>query len=208
MFERFSAAAREVVTGAQQEARALGHERIGTEHLVLAALRHPRQPGTTTLRGLGVTTEACRTAVAAVVTGRDAALDAEDARALRSLGVDLEAVRGRAEEAFGPGALDSPQAPAPAPSTRRRTPFGRRRGRGSGPATLPRHLPFTAGAKKALELSLRECLARKDRRIGVEHLVLGLLRCADRTSLALFERLGVDPAATHARVLDELRHTA
>ena len=36
MFERFTQEAREVVVLAQEEARALGHNYIGTEHLLLA----------------------------------------------------------------------------------------------------------------------------------------------------------------------------
>jgi hypothetical protein len=38
MFERFTDAARDVVTRAQEEARRLGHDYIGTEHLLLALL--------------------------------------------------------------------------------------------------------------------------------------------------------------------------
>jgi hypothetical protein len=37
-------------------------------------------------------------------------------------------------------------------------------------------MPFTAAAKKALELSLREALAAGERHIGAEHVLLGLLR--------------------------------
>ena len=39
MFERFSERAREVVVLAQEEARGLGHNYIGTEHLLLGLLR-------------------------------------------------------------------------------------------------------------------------------------------------------------------------
>lgn len=38
MFERFTDSARDVVVGAQHEARRLGHDAIGTEHLLLALL--------------------------------------------------------------------------------------------------------------------------------------------------------------------------
>ena len=41
MFERFTTGAREVVVGAQTEARALGHGWIGTEHLLLAVAGRP-----------------------------------------------------------------------------------------------------------------------------------------------------------------------
>ena len=45
-----------------------------------------------------------------------------------------------------------------------------------GGAVSPPELPFTAQAKKALELSLREAIRLGDHCIGSEHLVLGLLR--------------------------------
>ena len=38
VFERFNSEARETVIRAQQEARDLGHNYIGTEHLLLALL--------------------------------------------------------------------------------------------------------------------------------------------------------------------------
>src|SRR3712207_7167997 len=48
----------------------------------------------------------------------------------------------------------------------------RRRRRRSSPA----HIPFTAGARKVLELSLREALAMRSRSITDGHIALGLLR--------------------------------
>jgi ATP-dependent Clp protease ATP-binding subunit ClpA len=41
MFERFTAHARRAVVTAQEEARELNHNYIGTEHILLALLRHP-----------------------------------------------------------------------------------------------------------------------------------------------------------------------
>jgi ATP-dependent Clp protease ATP-binding subunit ClpC len=41
------------------------------------------------------------------------------------------------------------------------------------------HIPFTAGAKKALEQSLREALQLDHDYIGPEHLILGTLRVGD-----------------------------
>lgn len=109
MFERFTRPAREVVVRAQEEARGLGHGWIGTEHLLLAALRAPDQPGAATLVRLGVSAESCRAAISGVVGGADGdALGPEDAEALRAFGIDLEEIRRRAESAFGDGALDAP----------------------------------------------------------------------------------------------------
>ncbi|WP_369204065.1 Clp protease N-terminal domain-containing protein [Streptomyces sp. PU-14G] len=202
MFERFSKEAREIVIRPQDEARALGHEWIGTEHLLLAVLRHPQQPGAATLTRLGVTPASCRAAVAGVVSGAGDDLGAQDAEALRAFGIDLEEVRRRAEESFGQGALDDP---ASTGDTGARGPAGRHR---EGARALSRHLPFAARAKKALKDALREALARKDRRIGVEHVVLGLSRSDDNISLGVFTRLGVDPESLRQRVLSDLREAA
>ena len=47
---------------------------------------------------------------------------------------------------------------------------------GTGDGSPPTHIPFTPGAKKALELSLREALQFGHDYIGTEHLLLGLIR--------------------------------
>lgn len=216
MFERFSRAARQVVVDAQEEARSLGHDWIGTEHLLLAALRRPAQPGTATLVRLGVSAESCRAAVAGVLGGTEGdALGPEDAEALKTLGIDLDEIRRRAEGAFGDGALDAPVSD-PEAGRRRRRPFvkrGRRENRGepglSGAAPGPSgHIRFTRRAKKALELSLREAIARKDRSIGTEHVVLALLRGDDRISQGMFQQLGVVPQEMRDLVLADLRSAA
>ena len=168
MFERFTPDAREVVVLAQEEARALRHDAIGSEHLLLSLLRLDT-PTTAVLRRHGLDHDAVAQAVAARAGGED--LDGE---ALRTLGIDLDVVRDVAEATFGPGALDAPR---------------RRRRRGS-----PAHIPFTAGAKKVLELSLREALAMRSRSISDGHIALGLLR-GGGTGLALLRERGVDPEA-------------
>ena len=171
MFERFTPEAREVVVLAQEEARTLRHDHIGTEHLLLALLRLDTAT-TAVLRRHGLDHDEVAEAVAAHLGGED--LDAE---ALRTLGIDLDTVRDVAEATFGPGALDA----------RRR---GKRRG-------VPGHIPFTAGAKKVLQLSLREALAMRSRSISDGHIALGLLR-GGGTALALLRECGVDPAALRA----------
>lgn len=206
MFERFTPQARSVVIDAQREARELRHGNIGTEHLLLAVLRHPEEPGAATLVRLGVTRETCRAAAAALVTGEADPLGPADAEALRALGIDLEEIRRRTEDTFGPGALDAPGRPPE--KQRGRFPLGRRRGGEDSPGPVKGHLPFASRAKKALELSLRESIAVKDRHIGVEHLVLGLLRSEDRTTRGLFERLGIEPSPVRDLVLADRREAA
>ena len=177
MFERFTPDAREVVVLAQEEARALRHDAIGSEHLLLSLLRL-HTPTTAVLRRHGLDHDAVAGAVAARAGGED--LDGE---ALRTLGIDLDAVRDVAEATFGPGALDAP----------------RRRRRRSSPA----HIPFTADAKKVLELSLREALAMRSRSITDGHIALGLLRGGGTAPEVLRER-GVDPGALRTELTRSL----
>jgi ATP-dependent Clp protease ATP-binding subunit ClpC len=66
VFERFTERARQVVVLAQDEARMLEHDYIGTEHLLLGLLREERGAAARALDALGITEEAARARVAAV----------------------------------------------------------------------------------------------------------------------------------------------
>lgn len=202
MFERFTHEARDVVIQAQREARGLHHDWIGTEHVLLSLLSSPDAPGVATLTRLGVTAQSGREAVVAVAGAGAGRLGDQDTEALKALGIDLDEVRRRAEEAFGEGALDKP---LPTGGRRKYGLFGRRK---PGTVPGPGHIPFAPRAKKALELSLREALALKDGYIGTQHIVLGLLRSDDQQTLALFERLGLDPGTARREVVADLRKAA
>ena len=67
MFERFSGQARYVVVGAQEEARALDHNYIGTEHLLLGLLATSDSLASASLTALGFTHDSVRDAVEASV---------------------------------------------------------------------------------------------------------------------------------------------
>jgi ATP-dependent Clp protease ATP-binding subunit ClpA len=186
MFERFTDRARHVVVVAETEARALGHNFIGTEHLLLGLLEG-QGVAAKVLRAEGVDAEAVRAAVEAIV-GRAPAARAssiEDAEALASIGIDLDEVRAAVEETFGAGALDR--------SVRRRA----RRIRGLG------GLPFVPRAKKVLELSLREALTLKHNYIGTEHLLLAILREGEGVAAKILAER-TDLAGLRAKVIDEL----
>jgi ATP-dependent Clp protease ATP-binding subunit ClpA len=168
MFERFTGEARQIVIGAQAEARQLGHPVIGTEHVLLSMLT---SEGTVAdlLRADGIDAAAVRTEITQRVDphpgGPTAAdRDAEDAAALRAIGIDLEAVRAAIEENFGAGSLHLPR-----PAPKKRGLLGRFYAAGG-------HTPFSARAKKVLELSLREAVRLKQKFIAPEHIMLGLLR--------------------------------
>ena len=150
MFERFTSDARDVVVLAQEEARALRHGHIGTEHLLLSILTTGEGTAHEVLTAAGIGESQVRQAIQ-----RPSRMDAE---ALESIGIDLDAVRAKVEATFGPGALDE------VPAAEKKGWFGKW------------HRPFTARARKVLELALREALALKHDHIGTEHLLLGLIR--------------------------------
>jgi ATP-dependent Clp protease ATP-binding subunit ClpC len=85
------------------------------------------------------------------------------AQALQSLGISLEAARGKVEETIGIA--------------------------GSAPSSSP---PFTPRAKKVLELSLREALQLNHSYIGTEHILLGLVREGEGVAATVLVSLGAD----------------
>ncbi|HEX6618098.1 MAG TPA: Clp protease N-terminal domain-containing protein, partial [Solirubrobacteraceae bacterium] len=176
MFERFTKDARQAVVLAQEEAVALHHGWIGTEHLLLGVLRAGGD-GAQLLAGFGVDAVGVRDDVVRIV-GRGE--DDIDRDALATLGIDLDEVRERVERAFGPGAL-----------------MRRRACRRGGTGHM---VPFTARAKKALELALREAVSLGSREIRAEHLLLGILRAGDGLGARLPAAHGVTADALRARV--------
>lgn len=67
MFERFTDRARRVVVLAQEEARMLNHNYIGTEHLLLGLIHEGEGIGARALESLGVTLNAVREQVQDIV---------------------------------------------------------------------------------------------------------------------------------------------
>ncbi|HUH07499.1 MAG TPA: Clp protease N-terminal domain-containing protein [Egibacteraceae bacterium] len=192
MFERFTHEAREAVIDAQAGARGLGHDYVGTEHLLIGLVGAPGESlAAQTLVRLGVNPEQVRARAAALAEPGAAASDAE---ALETIGIDLDAVRRKAEEAFGQGALDRPG---------RARRWGRRRRR-----KAPGHLPFTRQAKTALELALREALRLNHRWIGPEHVLLGILRERTGSGARALRSLGITLGEAEAMILDLLREAS
>ena len=222
MFERFTGTARHVVVQAQEDARRLGHNYIGCEHLLLAAAA-AAEPASTVLRDQGVTPGRIEAAILRTV-GRGQAADplgGIDRQALAFIGIDLEVVRARIEAAFGPDALTRT---VPAACRSRRPAWGkgplaeltrRRRARRNAPlpagpfrqhpASPSGHIPFTPRAKKSLELSLREAKALHDNYIGVQHLTLALLALEDGIVPVILSALGAPGTSLRAAVLARYR---
>ena len=74
MFERFTNYARHAVVLAQEEARRMEHNYIGTEHVLLGLLGEPEGLAGRALEGLGMSLEAARNEVTAIVGTGSAAL--------------------------------------------------------------------------------------------------------------------------------------
>ncbi len=89
------------------EARRLGHNYVGTEHVLLGLIRDRDGGAIPVLRRLGVTADAVEEALWPCVPVGNPRIDPY---ALATLGIDFEAVRGRLEETFGPGALEQTRA--------------------------------------------------------------------------------------------------
>jgi hypothetical protein len=73
MFEKFTDRARRVVVLAQEEARALNHNYIGTEHILLGLIHEGQGVGAKALESLGISLDAVRQRVEAIIgTGQRA----------------------------------------------------------------------------------------------------------------------------------------
>jgi ATP-dependent Clp protease ATP-binding subunit ClpA len=59
---------------------------------------------------------------------------------------------------------------------------------------------FSAQAKRALEQALHEAVRRGDRRLGTEHVLLGVLRNPAATVARVLARLDIDPERLAALV--------
>jgi len=211
MLERFTGDARGVLAGAREGALRLGHDWIGCEHLLLALAATGGEAGAV-LRGQGITPERVRLeAVRLAGAGRGASLsDVLDRDALASIGIDLDAVRGKVEAAFGPGAFTA--APARRPRGRhwvrrrvRRARQARWAAPGEGAGHGPRRIPFTPRARKCLMHAVREARAEHAGPIGVEHLGLAIVSMTDGAVPPILSALGSSGPRLRAEILGRYR---
>ncbi len=68
----------------------------------------------------------------------------------------------------------------------------------------PRLIPFTPGAKRVLELALREARVLGHNRIGAEHILLALVQDADAIAVQILSDAGAEPEAIRGEVLRRL----
>ncbi|MCX5092832.1 Clp protease N-terminal domain-containing protein [Streptomyces sp. NPDC059837] len=154
MFERFTKDARAVVEGAVGHAERAGAGAVDEEHMLLALLDREGSRGSFALASLGAAGRRDSMERALAEARRRGGLSRAEAEALSGLGIDVSEIVSRVEEAHGVGALGP--------------------GKGGGGGRLSRRRPFAPGAKEVLTQSLRVALARHDRHIGDEHLLMAL----------------------------------
>jgi ATP-dependent Clp protease ATP-binding subunit ClpA len=104
MFERFTERARQVVVLAQEEARTLKHNYIGTEHILLGLLREQEGLAGRVLEQLGITVEGVRAQVLRVVSAGEEAVSGQipfTPRAKKSLELALREALGLGHNYIG-----------------------------------------------------------------------------------------------------------
>ena len=138
MFEGFTSRARRVVVLGQEEARSRGHQRVGTEHLLLGLIREGGGEADTTLGAMGISLEDVREEVETII--------------------------------------------------------------GTGERPLLVHVPFSLGAKKALDLSQTESVRLNHHYVGTEHLLLGLVSEGNGIAAMVLMKRGADLASIREQV--------
>ncbi|HEX6988997.1 MAG TPA: Clp protease N-terminal domain-containing protein, partial [Bacillota bacterium] len=140
MFGRYSERAQRVIVLAQEEARRLNYNYVGTEHLLLGLIRE----------GTGIA-----------------------AKALQSLGINLEQVRAEIEKVIG---------------------------RGNAP--MSGEIGYTPRAKKVvMELAPEEARLLGHNYVGTEHILLGLIREGEGVAARVLENMGADLEKVRQQVI-------
>ncbi len=192
MFERFTDKARRVVVLAGAKATERG-DRVRPVYM-LHALTAADGVAARALAGLGVDTASVERGldrIAPLAGPLGAGPSSEDAEALAAIGIDLDEIRRKVEDSFGPDAVA-------------RVPAGP-----NGNPGRPGRMSLTRESKQSLGLAVKEARALRHSYIGTEHLLLGLLGAAERNprgdfTPATLRELGIDPGRARQQVLDEL----
>ncbi|MFJ5830875.1 Clp protease N-terminal domain-containing protein [Streptomyces sp. NPDC093089] len=173
MFEFFTDQGKRAVAAAQDEAVALGHDFIGTEHLLLGLLAAEDGTAAGVLRGRNVDLVRARQETVRVLeaSGIEASGGRPARDALASLGIDVAEIQRQADSSFGPGAFQFPR-----------------------PVYSPE-------ARTALTNTLGEARALGRDTFGTEHILLGLLTVPEGRALDVLAAFQVDPVGLRETVL-------
>lgn len=165
---------------ARLEAKNLNHNYIGTEHLLLALTVSHFGVASSDLAECGITETDLKAQVIHEIGAEEERLTEIDAEALAGIGIDLEEVRRRLEEAFGASALDTPP-------------------------PCPTGTPFTDKVMRALRGTSRHARRLGHRRVGPEHLLLALMDDESTLAVRLIKRLGTSPDKLRDLILTAIR---
>ena len=189
MFERFDDAAKAAVHEAELAANGLGHNFLGTEHLLLGVLADPATETSVLLASHGVDRAQVRAGILNV-TGSGPGPRPSPDELLAALGIDSAEIRRRSVKTFGTDAIRRAALQA----------RPRRRGRGKRLCqTAPcssvledsRSTPFCPRAKHALELAARRADAG-GRLVTPTHLLAGMLLVPKAMGPRVLVDLGVN----------------
>ena len=205
MFERFTDRARRVVVWAQEEARLLNHNYIGSEHLLLGLAHDSGGVAAQALASLGVSLEAARAQVM-LFDGRGNEEPSGHVpftlHARHALERSVAATHRLGSDRIGPehlilGLLDVEEstgvqvlsALGVAPETVRARVLEL-----SPPPPQPtwEDSALTPRARQVLEIAMREAMQSGRRRIGTADLLLGLISQSDSPAARALGLLGVD----------------
>jgi hypothetical protein len=193
MFDRCDAATREIVDAAIRAARELGHNYLGTEHLLLA-LAEQRHLLPDAVARLLPDARVVRSGIVSLI-GEPLR---EDSELLRSLGVDLEDVRNAVRRTFGDQAIErlgrrrvhQPWQPWRRPSRRCTSLL-------AGTMTVARRV------KQAFERAAREAGRRGRPTIDPPTLLLGIVEVEDALANRLLRDNGIDPEQIRGMLVSE-----
>ncbi|MGH3944254.1 MAG: Clp protease N-terminal domain-containing protein, partial [Pseudonocardiaceae bacterium] len=217
MFERFTDRARRVVVLAQEEARMLNHNYIGTEHILLGLIHEGEGVAAKALESLGIALEGVRQQVEEIIGQGQQAPSGHipfTPRAKKVLELSLrEALQlghnyigtehillGLIHEGEGVAAKDLESLGISLEAVRSQV----EEIIGQGGSSPSGHIPFTPRAKKVLELSLREALQLGHNYIGTEHILLGLIREGEGVAAQVLVKLGADLSRVRQQVIQLL----
>ncbi|MFE0021123.1 Clp protease N-terminal domain-containing protein [Amycolatopsis sp. NPDC059021] len=171
MLEQLTEQAKQAVKAAEDEAAALGHDHLGTEHLLLG-LAGTEGLASDLLREHGVEARRVREEIVRLRNGKEDAATRDQAAkdVLSSIGIDVAEIQRRADDNFGPGAF-----------------------RFARPA-------FTRRTEIVFERTVRETQALGHQHIDTGHLLAGLLAEHEGAAIGILAHLGVQTVTLYRAV--------
>ncbi len=232
LFERFTERARQVIVFAQEEARILKHNYIGTEHILLGLLREEEGLTARVLDSLDITVERVRAQVVGIVgSGQEVTsgqlpftprakkvleLSLSEARALGHSSIDAEhIVLGLVREGAGvAGRVLTDLVADPGrvreevlrrldvrPQTEPRPPDGIRAQPDQVEVGGGNFERFSEPARQVVLLAQEEARVLKHNYFGTEHILLGLLREEEGLAARVLDSLDITVERVRAQVV-------